>query len=173
MAEADLVGRYIFDEPIVAVADRVAARTAIVQADHAVPSMNGAIWYRTRDRATRKKPGWPEAPAILQAIYTMEDALVFGAALLTLINKCDRGQGRMRGSTRQHHWADHDRDGRTNAAATTDLYPFKRASEWAQGTVLDMRLTCENFTASNGDQFPISWRCRTRGGRKELIDFSA
>jgi len=48
------------------------------------------VWYRTRDRATRTKPGWPEAPAILEELFTMEDALVFGAALLTLINRCNR-----------------------------------------------------------------------------------
>jgi alpha-L-arabinofuranosidase len=40
--------------------------------------------------ATRTKPGWPQAPAILEELYTLEDALVFCAALLTLINRCDR-----------------------------------------------------------------------------------
>ena len=87
MAEADWVGRYI--DEIVAVADGVAARRRSPK--RIMLSFDEwNVWYRTRDRATRTKPGWPEAPAILEELYTMEDALVFGAALLTLINRCDR-----------------------------------------------------------------------------------
>src|SRR6202000_3554947 len=70
MAEADLVGRYI--DEIVAVADGVAARRR--SAKRIMLSFDEwNVWYRTRDRATRTKPGWPEAPAILEELYRMED----------------------------------------------------------------------------------------------------
>jgi alpha-N-arabinofuranosidase len=111
------------------------------------------VWYRTRDRATRTKPGWPEAPAILEEIYTMEDALVFGAALLTLINRCNRVKvacvaqlvnviGLIMTETGGRAWRQ------------PIFYPFQHAARWARGTVLDMRLTCGTFAASNGELFP-------------------
>jgi alpha-L-arabinofuranosidase len=111
------------------------------------------VWYRTRDRATRTKPGWPEAPAILEELFTMEDALVFGAALLTLINRCDRVKtacvaqlvnviGLIRTETGGRAWRQ------------PIFYPFQHAARWARGTVLDMRMTCGTFPAGDGELFP-------------------
>ena len=49
------------------------------------------VWYRTRrNRADRVKEGWPIAPPILEEIYTMEDALAFGGACISLLNHADR-----------------------------------------------------------------------------------
>jgi alpha-N-arabinofuranosidase len=111
------------------------------------------VWYRTRDRATRTKPGWPEAPAILEEPFTMEDALVFGAALVTLINRCDRVKaacvaqlvnviGLIMTETGGPAWRQ------------PIFYPFQHAARWARGTVLDMRMTCETFAAGDGERFP-------------------
>ena len=152
MAEADLVGRYI--DEIVAVADGVAARRRSPK--RIMLSFDEwNVWYRTRDRATRTKPGWPEAPAILEEIYTMEDALVFGSALLMLINRCNRVKaacvaqlvnviGLIMTETGGRAWRQ------------PVFYPFQHAARWARGTVLDMRLTCGTFAAGTGEIFPIS-----------------
>jgi alpha-L-arabinofuranosidase len=49
------------------------------------------VWYRTRrHRSERVKPGWPVAPDILEEVYTMEDALAFGGACISLLNHADR-----------------------------------------------------------------------------------
>ena len=49
------------------------------------------VWYRTRrNRAERVKPGWPVAPEILEEVYTMQDALAFGGACISLLNHADR-----------------------------------------------------------------------------------
>ena len=49
------------------------------------------VWYRTRRRGEdRLKPGWPVAPHILEEVYTMEDALAFGGACISLLNHADR-----------------------------------------------------------------------------------
>jgi alpha-L-arabinofuranosidase len=150
MAEADLVGRYI--DEIVAVADGVAARRRSPK--RIMLSFDEwNVWYRTRDRATRTKPGWPEAPAILEEIYTMEDALVFGSALLMLINRCHRVKaacvaqlvnviGLIMTETGGRAWRQ------------PIFYPFQHAARWARGTVLDMRLTCGTFAAGDGELFP-------------------
>ena len=49
------------------------------------------VWYRTRrSRAERVKTGWPVAPQILEEVYTMQDALTFGGACISLLNHADR-----------------------------------------------------------------------------------
>jgi len=49
------------------------------------------VWYRTRrNPEDRVKPGWPVAPSILEEVYTMEDALAFGCACISLLNHADR-----------------------------------------------------------------------------------
>src|SRR3954463_4806392 len=150
MAEADLVGRYI--DEIVAVADGVAARRR--SSKRIMLSFDEwNVWYRPRDRATRTKPDWPEAPAILEELFTMEDALVFGAALLMLINRCNRVKaacvaqlvnviGLIMTETGGRAWRQ------------PIFYPFQHAARWARGTVLDMRLTCGTFAASDGERYP-------------------
>ena len=40
------------------------------------------------------------------------------------------------------------------AAADLLSVPFRHAARWAQGTVLDMRLTCGTFAAGDGERFP-------------------
>src|SRR5262249_60395381 len=82
MAEADLVGRYI--DEIVAVADGVAARRRSPKRVMLLFD-EGNVWYRTRDRATRTKPGWPEAPALLAGVFSMEGRPGFGAPPLMRI----------------------------------------------------------------------------------------
>jgi len=83
----------------------------------------------------------------------MEDALVFGAALLILINRCNRVKaacvaqlvnviGLIMTETGGRAWRQ------------PIFYPFQHAACWARGTVLDMRLTCGTFAASDGERFP-------------------
>ena len=94
----------------------------------------------------------------------MEYALVFGAALLTLINRCNRVKaacvaqlvnaiGLIMTETGGRAWR------------RPIFYRFRHAARWAQGTVLDMRLTCGTFAVATCS--PISsalpfCRCRRR-----------
>ena len=48
------------------------------------------VWYRTHRIEDMRKPGWPEAPPLIEEVYNMEDALIVGAALITLMNNADR-----------------------------------------------------------------------------------
>lgn len=88
LACPDLMDSFI--EEVVAIADSVAAkRRSSKRIMLSFDEWN--VWYRTRrDRATRVKEGWPVAPAILEEIYTMEDALAFGGACISLLNHADR-----------------------------------------------------------------------------------
>lgn len=48
------------------------------------------VWYKARSPAHQRQPGWPVAPRLLEEVYDMQDALVVGGALITLLNRCDR-----------------------------------------------------------------------------------
>jgi alpha-N-arabinofuranosidase len=88
LASPDLMDRFI--EEVIAIADSVAARRR--SAKRVMLSFDEwNVWYRTRrTQQARTRPGWPEAPAILEEIYTVEDALVFGGMCISLLNHADR-----------------------------------------------------------------------------------
>jgi alpha-L-arabinofuranosidase len=88
LASPDFMDRFI--EEVVAIADAVAAgRRSTKRIDLSFDEWN--VWYRTRRRGEdRLKPGWPVAPNILEEVYTMEDALAFGGACISLLNHADR-----------------------------------------------------------------------------------
>jgi alpha-N-arabinofuranosidase len=88
LASSDLMDRFI--EEVVAIADAVAARRRSTK--RIMLSFDEwNVWYRTRrDRAARVMPDWPIAPQILEEVYTMEDALAFGGACISLLNHADR-----------------------------------------------------------------------------------
>jgi alpha-N-arabinofuranosidase len=88
LACPDLMDTFI--DEVVAIADAVAARKRSTK--RIMLSFDEwNVWYRTRrSRADRVKEGWPVAPPILEEIYNMEDALVFGGACISLLNHADR-----------------------------------------------------------------------------------
>ena len=48
------------------------------------------VWYKAHTPADLRKPGWPQAPPLIEEIYNFEDALIVGGALITMINNADR-----------------------------------------------------------------------------------
>ena len=48
------------------------------------------VWYKAHTPDDLKKPGWPEAPPLLEEIYNFEDALIVGGALIVMMNNADR-----------------------------------------------------------------------------------
>jgi alpha-N-arabinofuranosidase len=88
LASPDLMDTFI--DEVVALADAVAAkRRSNKRMMLSFDEWN--VWYRTRrNRIDRVREGWPIAPPILEEIYTMEDALAFGGACISLLNHADR-----------------------------------------------------------------------------------
>lgn len=88
VAGSDLMDGFI--DEVVAIADAVAARKR--SSRRIMLSLDEwNVWYRTRGAdGGRAKPGWPIAPPILEEVYTMEDALAFGGACISLLNHADR-----------------------------------------------------------------------------------
>ena len=88
LASPDLVDRFI--EEVAAIADTVAQRRAVTKRIW-LSFDEWNVWYRTRrTQQQRTKPGWPVAPPILEEVYDVQDALVFGGICIALLNHADR-----------------------------------------------------------------------------------
>ena len=48
------------------------------------------VWYKTHTLEDMRKPGWPQAPKLIEEVYNVEDALIVGGALIALMNNADR-----------------------------------------------------------------------------------
>ena len=74
---------------VAAIADAVAARRRTHRRIMiAVDEWN--IWYKARFGEHAHQPGWPQAPRLIEEVYTFEDALAAGGALSVLMNNADR-----------------------------------------------------------------------------------
>ena len=87
LASPDLMDTFI--EEVVDIVDEVAEKRGS-RKQIALSFDEWNVWYRTRRGDTRKQPGWPIAPPILEEAYNMKDALAFGGACISLLNHADR-----------------------------------------------------------------------------------
>ena len=69
------------------------------------------VWFHSRNQDRKMEP-WGQSPPLLEDIYTMEDALLVGGMLITLINPRRPGQDRLSGAAGQRDRTDHDTDRR-------------------------------------------------------------
>lgn len=78
-----------FIREVVAIADAIAAkRRSSKKIMLSFDEWN--VWYRTHQIEHMRRPGWPEAPRLIEEVYNVEDALIVGGALITLMNNADR-----------------------------------------------------------------------------------
>jgi alpha-N-arabinofuranosidase len=106
------------------------------------------VWYKARTPDDIAKPGWPEAPKLLEEVYNFEDALVVGGALITLINHADRVKSACLAQLVNVIGAIMTETGGP-AWRQTIFHPFAQASRLARGNVL--RLVIESGTFRAGD----------------------
>lgn len=112
------------------------------------------VWYKARTPNDIKKPGWPEAPKLLEEIYNFEDALVVGGALITLMNHADRVKtaciaqlvnviGPIMTETGGPAWRQ------------TIFHPFAQAARYGRGNVLRAVVETGTFAAGAYDAAPV------------------
>lgn len=93
------------------------------------------VWYKAHTPEDLRKPGWPQAPKLIEEVYNVEDALIVGGALITMINNADRVKaaciaqlvnviGPIMTETGGAAWRQ------------TIFHPFAQASRYAHGSVL-------------------------------------
>lgn len=105
------------------------------------------VWNHTADKAEKD---WMIAPPILEEFYTLQDAVVVGGWLITLLRHCDRIKIACLAQL-------------VNVIAPimtvkgggiwkqTIFYPFADASNHGQGTVFDVRIDSETYNSRFGE----------------------
>jgi alpha-L-arabinofuranosidase len=148
LAAPDLMDMFI--DEVVAIADAVAARRRSTK--RIMLSFDEwNVWYRTRrSRADRVKEGWPIAPPILEEIYTMEDALAFGGACISLLNHADRVKAACLAQLVNVIAPIMTETGGT-AWRQTIFHPFAQMSRLGRGRVLRARVECDTYGATYYD----------------------
>ena len=147
LASPDLMDSFI--EEVVAIADAVAAeRRSSKRIMLSFDEWN--VWYRTRRGSNRVREGWPVAPPILEEVYTIEDALAFGGACISLLNHADRVRT---ACLAQLVNAIAPIMTRTAGSAwrQTIFWPFADFANLGHGTVLRTQIDCPTYSATYYD----------------------
>jgi alpha-L-arabinofuranosidase len=148
LAAPDLMDLFI--EEVVAIADAAAARRR--SSKRLMLSFDEwNVWYRTRrTRSDRIKEGWPVAPPILEEVYTMEDALAFGGACISLLNHADRVKCACLAQLVNVIAPIMTETGGA-AWRQTIFHPFAQMSRFGRGRVLRARVDCDTYATSYYD----------------------
>ena len=146
-----------FITEVTAIADAVAARRRSQK--RIMLSMDEwNVWYKARTPGDVAKPGWPQAPELLEEVYNFEDALVVGGALITLINHADRVKSACLAQLVNVIGAIMTQTGGP-AWRQTIFHPFALASRLARGNVLRLVTECGTFSAGEYQAAPLLLAC--------------
>ena len=132
LAQIETNARYI--EDTVAIADAVAARKR--SSRRLMLSFDEwNVWYRARHGEHLRQAGWPEAPRLLEEVYTAEDALLIGGMLTMMMNHADRLKVACMAQL-VNVIAPIMTEPGGPAWRQTIFHPFAQAARWARGRVL-------------------------------------
>ena len=110
------------------------------------------VWFHS-NQADRQQPPWQEAPPLLEDLYTVEDALVVGCMLISLIKHCDRVRIGCLAQLVNVIAPIFTATGGGIVKQTTYL-PFMHASRYGRGTALDMRVDSSSYEDPVFDAVP-------------------
>ncbi len=123
-----------FIKEVAAIADAVAAkRRSSKRIMLSLDEWN--VWYKAHTAADLRKPGWPEAPPLIEEIYNFEDALIIAGVLITLMNNADRVKAACLAQLVNVIGAIMTESGGP-AWRQTIFHPFAQASQFGHGNVL-------------------------------------
>lgn len=111
------------------------------------------VWYRTHVPEHLRRPGWPEAPKLIEEVYSFEDALIVGGALITLINNADRVKAACLAQLVNVIGAIMTETGGP-AWRQTIFHPFAQAARHARGAVLRAQVESDGFATEAHDELP-------------------
>jgi alpha-N-arabinofuranosidase len=136
----------LFIEQVAAVIDEVrAAKNSSKQVAISFDEWN--VWYNSRytevDKITDPQE-WPVAPRLLEDVYSVVDAVVFGNLLISLIRHADRVTA---ASLAQlvNVIAPIMTEPGGPAWKQTTFFPFALASQLARGVTLELKLDCPSY----------------------------
>jgi alpha-L-arabinofuranosidase len=155
LANIEIMDRFI--KEAVAVCDTVAAkRRSPKRMMLSFDEWN--VWYKARTDEDHSKPGWPTAPRLIEEIYDLQDALMVGGALITLLNNSNRVKVACLAQLVNVIGAIFTEPGGP-AWRQTIFHPFKLVTQHAHGIVLQPKVESGSFetvTAGKVDQLLAS-----------------
>jgi alpha-L-arabinofuranosidase len=135
-----------FIKEVVAIADAIAAkRRSPKRILLALDEWN--VWYKAHTPGDLRKPGWPQAPRLIEEVYNFEDALIVGGVLITLMNNADRLKVACLAQLVNVIGAIMTEPGGP-AWRQTIFHPFSQASRYGQGEVLRARIQTDSYGTS-------------------------
>lgn len=150
LAQIETNARYIRDT--VAIADSVAARKR--SARRLMLSFDEwNVWYRARHGEHMKQAGWPEAPRLLEEVYTAEDALLIGGMLTMFMNHADRLKVACMAQLCNVIAPIMTEPGGP-AWRQTIFHPFAQAARWARGQVLQAVVKSPGYANARHGELP-------------------
>jgi alpha-L-arabinofuranosidase len=151
LANPDIMDRYI--KEVVAVCDAVAGeRRSAKRLMLSFDEWN--VWYKARSEGDRHKPGWPEAPPLIEEVYDLQDALVVGGALITLMNNADRVKSACLAQLVNVIGPIMTEKGGP-AWRQTIFHPFSQAARFGIGTVLRPNVTSAAYQTKSAEQINL------------------
>jgi alpha-N-arabinofuranosidase len=108
------------------------------------------VWFHSND-ADRKIEPWTVGPALLEDVYTFEDALVVGCLLISLLKNVDRVKIACLAQL-VNVIAPIMTENGGSVWRQTIFYPFMHASKYGRGTVLNLQIDSPSYaTKQYGD----------------------
>lgn len=111
------------------------------------------VWFHSHAADRQIKP-WSIAPPQLEDVYTMEDALLVGCMLITLLKHADRVKIGCQAQLVNVIAPIMTRTGGP-AWAQTIYYPYLHASVYGRGTALHTLLDCPVYDTKNFEAVPV------------------
>jgi len=167
-----------FIEQVVATADHVGAvRGSSKRIQLSFDEWN--IWYNTRFENVDKIAGvdnWPTAPRLLEDVYTVTDAVVFGSLMISLLKHADRVTS---ASLAQlvNVIAPIMTEPGGPAWRQTTFFPFAATSASAVGRSIDVQLQSDVYETNRYGTVPVvdavaAWNDDTHSGAVYLVNRS-
>jgi alpha-N-arabinofuranosidase len=129
------------------------------------------VWFHSND-ADKKIEKWTVAPPQLEDIYTMEDALVAGCMLITLLKNADRVKvACLAQLVNVIAPIMTEKGGR--AWRQSIFYPFMQASKYGRGTVLRCPVTTEKYDSREYSDIPYLETVAVHDGAAETLTIFA
>jgi alpha-N-arabinofuranosidase len=111
------------------------------------------VWFHSND-ADREITPWTVGPALLEDVYTFEDALVVGCLLITLLKHVDRVKIACLAQL-VNVIAPIMTENGGSVWKQTIFYPFLHASKYGRGTVLDLRVSSPTYATKHYGDVPF------------------
>jgi alpha-N-arabinofuranosidase len=161
-----------FIRAVVATADYVRAKNRLTKPLYlAFDEWN--VWYQNPvDQAMMQEHPWQEAPPLFEAPYNLEDALVVGLMLITLLRHADRVKIACLAQL-VNTIAPISTVPGGGAWRQTIYYPFLHAAAYGRGTVLDLQVRSPVYANKTFGPVPLLDAVAVRDdAREELVIFA-